>query len=71
VLIAWAPEDRFFKFRYAERLAAAIPDARLVRIEDSRTFVCEDQPERLAQEIAPFVTETTSTPSDGSSGAGA
>jgi len=56
-LIAWAPEDRFFKFRYAERLAAAIPDARLVRIENSRTFVSEDQPERLAEEIAGFVTE--------------
>jgi pimeloyl-ACP methyl ester carboxylesterase len=53
-LIAWAPEDRFFKFSYAERLAAAIPDCRLVRIEDSRTFVSEDQPERLATEIAGF-----------------
>jgi pimeloyl-ACP methyl ester carboxylesterase len=56
-LIAWAPEDRFFKFRYAERLAAEIPDARLVRIEDSRTFVSEDQPERLAEEIANFAGE--------------
>jgi pimeloyl-ACP methyl ester carboxylesterase len=53
-LIAWAPEDRFFKFRYAERLADAIPKARLVRIENSRTFVSEDQPERLAKEIAAF-----------------
>lgn len=57
-LIAWAPEDRFFKLRYAERLAAEIPNARLVRIEDSRTFVSEDQPERLAEEIASFVAET-------------
>jgi pimeloyl-ACP methyl ester carboxylesterase len=55
VLIAWAPEDRFFKFRYAERLAAEIPNASLVRIESSRTFVSEDQPERLAQEIAQFI----------------
>jgi len=61
-LIAWAPEDRFFKLRYAERLAAEIPNARLVRIEDSRTFVSEDQPERLAEEIAAFVTETTGSP---------
>jgi pimeloyl-ACP methyl ester carboxylesterase len=58
-LIAWAPEDRFFKLRYAERLAAEIPNARLARIEDSRTFVSEDQPERLAEEIASFVSETT------------
>jgi pimeloyl-ACP methyl ester carboxylesterase len=61
-LIAWAPEDRFFKFRYAERLADAIPNARLVRIENSRTFVSEDQPERLAEEIAAFVGEKSAAP---------
>ncbi len=58
-LIAWAPDDRFFKLIYGERLAAAIPDARLVRIEDSRTFVSEDQPERLAELIRGFVRETS------------
>jgi pimeloyl-ACP methyl ester carboxylesterase len=71
VLIAWAPEDRFFKFRYAERLAAAIPDCRLVRIENSRTFVSEDQPGRLAEEIASFVAETASAPSRGAADSGA
>jgi pimeloyl-ACP methyl ester carboxylesterase len=58
-LIAWAPEDRFFKLAYGERLAAAIPDARLVRVEDSRTFVSEDQPERLAELIGNFVRESS------------
>jgi pimeloyl-ACP methyl ester carboxylesterase len=58
-LIAWAPEDRFFKLRNGERLANAIPDARLVRIEDSLTFVSEDQPQRLAATIAEFVDETS------------
>ena len=62
VLIAWAPEDRFFKLRYAQRLATEIPNARLVRIENSRTFVSEDQPERLAEEIASFVAETATAP---------
>ena len=62
VLIAWAPEDRFFKLRYAERLAAAIPSARLERIEDARTFVSEDQPERLAELIAAFIGETLAAP---------
>jgi pimeloyl-ACP methyl ester carboxylesterase len=61
-LIAWAPEDRFFKLRFAERLAKEIPNARLVRIEDSRTFVSEDQPERLAEEIASFVREAAPAP---------
>ncbi|HTD58049.1 MAG TPA: alpha/beta hydrolase [Solirubrobacteraceae bacterium] len=54
VLIAWAPEDRFFKLRYAERMAGAFPDARLERIEDSLTFVSLDQPERTASLIAAF-----------------
>ena len=53
-LIAWAPEDRFFKLTYAERLAAAIPDSRLELIEDSWTYVSEDQPERLAELIRGF-----------------
>jgi pimeloyl-ACP methyl ester carboxylesterase len=59
-LIAWAPEDRFFKFKYAERLADEMPNAKLVRIEGSRTFVSEDQPGRLAEEIASFVAEGAS-----------
>jgi pimeloyl-ACP methyl ester carboxylesterase len=57
VLLAWASEDRFFKFKYAERLAADIPGARLERIEDSYTFVPEDQPERTAELIARFASE--------------
>jgi len=54
VLIAWAPEDRFFKLRYGERLANAFPNARLELIEDSYTFVPVDQPERTATLIAAF-----------------
>jgi pimeloyl-ACP methyl ester carboxylesterase len=57
VLIAWASDDRFFKLRYAERLAAEIAGARLERIEDALTFVPVDQPERTAQLIAGFVRE--------------
>jgi pimeloyl-ACP methyl ester carboxylesterase len=59
VLLAWAPEDRFFKFEHAERLAREIPDARLERVEDSYTFVSEDQPKRVAELIAAFVRETS------------
>jgi len=62
VLIAWAPEDRFFKLRYAERLASAFPDARLELIEDSYTFVSLDQPERTAELIAAFVKEPARAP---------
>jgi pimeloyl-ACP methyl ester carboxylesterase len=56
-LLAWAREDRFFKPEFAERLAAEIPDARLEWIEDSYTFVPEDQPERLAELVGTFTRE--------------
>lgn len=54
VLIAWAPEDRFFKYPYAERLTSAFPNARLERIDDSWTYVSIDQPQRTAELIAAF-----------------
>ena len=53
-LLAWAVEDRFFRPSFAERLAATIPGARLEWIEDSYTFVSEDQPERLAALVGEF-----------------
>lgn len=55
VLVAWGAEDRFFPGRLAERLAREIPRAQLEWIEDARTFVPEDQPERLAELIRKFV----------------
>ena len=60
VLLAWAPEDRVFKLEYAERMAAAFPQARLEPIEDSFTFVPEDQPRRTAELIAAFAREPAS-----------
>jgi pimeloyl-ACP methyl ester carboxylesterase len=54
VLIVWTPEKDFFKWEHAEALAKAFPDARLERVEDSYTFVSEDQPERLAKLIGEF-----------------
>ena len=62
VLVAWAPDDRHFTWDLAERLAAAFPNARLERIEDSYTFVAVDQPERTAQLIRDFVRETSAAP---------
>ncbi|HEY1236879.1 MAG TPA: alpha/beta hydrolase, partial [Solirubrobacterales bacterium] len=56
-MLAWAVEDRFFKVAFAEKLAATINGATLERIEDSYTFVSEDQPERLAELIARFARE--------------
>lgn len=54
VLLAWAPEDRFFPLEDARRLAQLFPDARVEEIGDSWTFVPEDQPERLARLVEEF-----------------
>ena len=52
VLLVWGNGDRFFKVDFARRLSAVFPDARLVEIEDGRTFVPIDHPARLGEEIA-------------------
>ena len=57
MLIAWATEKDFFPTEYGERLARDFPKGRLERIEDSWTFVPEDQPERLAELVAAFARE--------------
>jgi pimeloyl-ACP methyl ester carboxylesterase len=54
ILLTWAPGDKFFPLKYAQRLAADTPNARLVEIPDAATFVPLDQPQRLADEIAAF-----------------
>jgi pimeloyl-ACP methyl ester carboxylesterase len=54
ILLTWAPEDRFFPIKYAQRLASEAGNARIVEIPDSKTFVPLDQPGRLADEIATF-----------------
>ena len=56
-MLAWAVEDRFFKLSFAERLAETIKGAKLERIQDSYTFVSEDQPEQLAHLIEAFARE--------------
>ena len=57
-LLAWAPDDLIFPLRFAERLAAMIPGARLEQVADSRAFVPEDQPGVLAGLIAEFLDES-------------
>jgi pimeloyl-ACP methyl ester carboxylesterase len=52
VLLAWGEDDKAFKISLAERMERDIPNAKLVRIPDSYTFVALDQPERLAELIA-------------------
>ena len=61
-LVAWATEDKVFPRAHAEELARRIPGARLEWIEDARTFVAEDQPERVAELIREFAREPAAAP---------
>lgn len=54
ILLTWAPGDRFFPIKYAQRLAGEVANARLVEIQNSKTFVPLDQPAQLADLIADF-----------------
>lgn len=63
VLVVWATEDRLMPREHGPRLAATFPHARLVEIEDSRTLVPIDQPQRLATELITFATVDL-TPTD-------
>lgn len=54
VLLVWSPEDRVFAPADARRYCEALSDGRMVFIEDGYSFTPEDQPERLAEEIAKF-----------------
>jgi pimeloyl-ACP methyl ester carboxylesterase len=53
-LIAWAPGDRVFPMRYAERLRDDFADATLVTVPDSGSFIPLDQPGELARLVRDF-----------------
>jgi pimeloyl-ACP methyl ester carboxylesterase len=53
-LFVWGADDRSFRLADAMRLSALMPQSRVVPVEDCRTFVPEDQPERLAALITEF-----------------
>ena len=47
-LVVWSEDDRLFPLEHGRRLAEFLPQGRFLTIPDSRTFVSEEQPERLA-----------------------
>jgi pimeloyl-ACP methyl ester carboxylesterase len=53
-LVVWASEDRVMPPDHGRRLAALLPQGRLVEIPDSYTLIPLDQPARLAQIIRDF-----------------
>lgn len=56
-LVVWTPEDRVQRPEHGRRLAAMLPDARLVEIDDSYTLIMRDRPEAFAACIREFVRE--------------
>ncbi|MDQ2737996.1 MAG: alpha/beta hydrolase [Actinomycetota bacterium] len=61
-LVVWATEDRLMPRQHGPRLAALLPQGRLVQIAESSTLVPEDQPERLAEVLTEFLTGTGAKP---------
>lgn len=55
-LVVWATEDRVMPLEHGRRLAAALPQGRLVEIPDSYTLIPIDQPQALSNEIRSFAT---------------
>ena len=58
ILLAWGADDKLFPPAHARRFASEVPGARLELIENSRTFVMLDQPDRLSE----LVSEVASLP---------
>jgi pimeloyl-ACP methyl ester carboxylesterase len=56
-LFPWGTADRFFKLDYAKRLAARIPNSRVVEIANGGTFVPLDRPEEVADAIGALMRE--------------
>ena len=57
VLVAWGTDDRFFPLDTGRCLATLFPHARFEEVRGSRTFVPDDQPERLGALIKAFAHE--------------
>ncbi|MEU4160374.1 alpha/beta hydrolase [Actinoplanes sp. NPDC026670] len=54
-LVLWAADDELFPVDHARRLGRLLPAARVEIVEDSRTWVMLDQPDRTAAAIRRFL----------------
>ena len=54
VLLLWGSEERLFPVRFAHRLAAMLPDARVVEVADTYTFIAEDRPAEVVRHVVEF-----------------
>jgi pimeloyl-ACP methyl ester carboxylesterase len=56
-LVLWADGDRIFPRDHGRRLADLLPQGRFELVADSRTFIPEEQPERLVARVREFLAE--------------
>jgi pimeloyl-ACP methyl ester carboxylesterase len=54
-LVLWAREDRVFPTADGERLASLLPQGRYETLDDSHTYIPEDQPDALVEALVKFV----------------
>jgi pimeloyl-ACP methyl ester carboxylesterase len=54
-LVLWAEGDRIFPREHGRRLAELLPQGRFELMPDSRTFIPEEQPDRLASVVRGFL----------------
>jgi len=54
-LVVWAADDKLFPREHGRKLAELLPQGRFELISDSRTFIPEEQPERLVAMIRDFL----------------
>jgi pimeloyl-ACP methyl ester carboxylesterase len=53
--VVWAEDDKLFPRSHGQRLAELLPQGRFELMPGSRTFIPEEQPERLAELIVAFL----------------
>jgi pimeloyl-ACP methyl ester carboxylesterase len=54
-LVVWAADDKLFPVEHGRRLAELLPQGRFELVEDCRTFIPEEQPERLVALVREFL----------------
>ncbi|GAB3008693.1 alpha/beta hydrolase [Amycolatopsis acidiphila] len=57
VLLVWGSEEKLFPLKLAHRLVEVLPNARLITVPDTYTFISEDQPEVLVRHILEFMAD--------------
>ena len=54
-LVLWAADDKFFPREHGRRLAELLPQGRFELVENSRTFIPEDNPRALVDSLRRFL----------------